>query len=115
GERALVCAGWADFSDAPHFDHVKVVSEVNYAAVFPASRAVVYHGGSGTTAAVLRAGVPALVLWTAGDQPHWGAQLKRLKVGTARRFSATTQESLVADLRTILAPEYAARARELAA
>lgn len=115
GERALVCAGWADFSDVPHFDHVKVVSAVNYARVFPASRAVVYHGGSGTGAAALRAGVPALILWTAGDQPHWGAQLKRLKVGTARRFSATTQESLVADLRKILVPEYAARARELAA
>ena len=32
GERALVCAGWSDFSNAPHFEHVKVVSAVNYAA-----------------------------------------------------------------------------------
>lgn len=40
--------------------------------------------------------------------------MKRLKVGTARRFSTTTGESLVADLRRILSPEYAARARELA-
>ncbi|WP_082975821.1 glycosyltransferase, partial [Mycobacterium sp. E2238] len=24
GERALVCSGWSDFSDVPHFDHVKV-------------------------------------------------------------------------------------------
>lgn len=115
GERALVCAGWADFSDVPQFDHVKVVSAVNYATVFPKSRAVVHHGGSGTTAAALRAGVPALILWTAGDQPHWGAQLKRLKVGTTRRFSSTTPETLVEDLRKILAPEYAAHARDLAA
>lgn len=115
GERALVCAGWADFSDVPEFEHVKVVSAVNYAMAFPACRAVVHHGGSGTTAAALRAGVPALILWTAGDQPHWGAQLKRLKVGTTRRFSSTTPESLVADLRQILAPEYAIRAREVAA
>jgi len=35
-------------------------------------------------------------------------------VGTARRFSTTTRETLVADLRTILAPQYAARAREVA-
>jgi UDP:flavonoid glycosyltransferase YjiC (YdhE family) len=40
--------------------------------------------------------------------------VRRLKVGTARRFSATTRESLVADLRRILAPEYAARARDFA-
>jgi UDP:flavonoid glycosyltransferase YjiC (YdhE family) len=31
--------------------------------------------------------------------------VKRLKVGSARRFSATTRESLVADLRSILAPQ----------
>ena len=35
-------------------------------------------------------------------------------MGTARRFSSNTRESLVADLRTILAPQYVARARELA-
>ena len=114
GERALVCFGGTDFSHLPHFDHVKVVGPVNYAATFPACRAVVHHGGSGTTAASLRAGIPTLILWSSADQPYWGNQLKRLKVGTARRFSTTTRQSLVADLRRILAPQYAIRARELA-
>lgn len=115
GERALICFGGSDFSDVPHFNHVKVASAVNYATVFPACRAVVHHGGSGTTAASLRAGIPTLILWSSSDQPYWGAQIKRLKVGTARRFSATTRKSLAADMRRVLAPEYAARARELAA
>jgi UDP:flavonoid glycosyltransferase YjiC (YdhE family) len=114
GERALVCAGWSDFSDVPRFDHVKVVGLANYAATFPACRAVVHHGGAGTTAAGLRAGVPTLSLWTGPDQAIWGAQVKRLKVGTARRFWTTTRESLVADLRRILAPQYVTRAREIA-
>ena len=114
GERALVCAGWSDFSDVPHFEHVKVVGAVNFAAIFPACRAVVHHGGAGTTAAGLRAGVPTLILSMADVQPIWGAAVKRLKVGTARRFSTTTEKSLVADLRTILAPQYVARAREIA-
>ena len=114
GERALVCAAGTDFSHVPHFDHVKVVGAVNFAATFPACRAVVHHGGAGTTAAGLRAGVPTLILWTLPDQLIWGAQVKRLKVGTARRFSTTTRESLVADLRRILAPQYVTRAREIA-
>jgi UDP:flavonoid glycosyltransferase YjiC (YdhE family) len=114
GERALVCSAGTDFSDVPHFEHVKVVSTMNYAAAFPACRAVVHHGGLGTTAAGLRAGVPTLILSTDLDQTLWGARVKRLKVGTARRFSATSQKSLVADLRTILAPQYVARAREIA-
>ena len=58
GERALVCSGLCDFSHVPHFEHVKVVGAVNYAAIFPACRAVVHHGGAGTLAAILRAGVP---------------------------------------------------------
>jgi UDP:flavonoid glycosyltransferase YjiC (YdhE family) len=114
GQRALVCSGWTDFSCRSHFDHVKVMDAVNHATVFPACRAVVHHGGSGTTGAGLRAGVPALILWTAVDQPLFAAQVKRLKVGFGRRFSTTTEESLITDLRRILAPEYATRARELA-
>ncbi|MDV3130409.1 glycosyltransferase [Mycobacterium sp. 21AC1] len=114
GERALICAAGTDFGDVPCGDHVKVVGAVNYAATFPACRAVVHHGGSGTTAASLRAGIPTLVLWTAGDQPLWGAQIKRLNIGASRRFSMTTCETLVADLRRILAPDYAIRAREIA-
>jgi UDP:flavonoid glycosyltransferase YjiC (YdhE family) len=55
-----------------------------------------------------------LILWSSADQPYWGNQVKRLKVGTARRFSRTTEKSLVSDLREILAREYAIRARELA-
>ena len=115
GERALVCAAATDFSNVPNFDHVKVVGTMNYATVFPACRAVVHHGGAGTTAAGLRAGVPTLILWMADVQVVWGAAVKRLKVGTARRFSTATEKSLVADLRTILASEYATRAREVAA
>lgn len=115
GERALVVAGATDFGAGPHPDHVKVVSTVNYATIFPACRAVVHHGGAGTSAAGLRAGVPTLILWTMPDQPMWGAQLKRLKVGAARRLSTTTTETLTADLRTILAPDYAVRARKIAA
>ena len=115
GERALIGAGWSDFSNVPHFDHVKVVGEMNYATIFPACRALVHHGGAGTTAAGLRAGVPALILWMADVQFMWGAALKALKVGTARRFSSTNETSLVADLRRILAPQYVARARELGA
>jgi UDP:flavonoid glycosyltransferase YjiC (YdhE family) len=114
GERALVGAGSSDFSNVPHFEHVRVVGVVNYATIFPVCRAVVHHGGAGTLAAGLRAGVPQLILWTLPDQPFFTAQLKRLKVGSGRRFSTTNEKSLVKDLRRILAPQNLTRAREIA-
>jgi UDP:flavonoid glycosyltransferase YjiC (YdhE family) len=115
GERALICSGANDVAHAPHFDNVKVVGAVNHAAIFPSCRAVVHHGGAGTTAAGMRAGIPTLVLWFWFDQPMWAAAVERLKVGSARQFSASTLDSLVADLRSILTPQCVTRAREVAA
>ena len=116
GERALIWSGENDFTDIPHADHVKVVDTVGLAAVFPACRAIVHHGGAGTTAASLRAGIPTLILFAVWlDQPIWAAAVEQLKVGSAQSFSAATQESLVADLGSILAPQYLTRAREVAA
>ena len=114
GERALLCAGGSDFTHVRHFENVKVVAVMNYSTVFPACKAIVHHGGAGTTAASLRAGVPTLVLSTDLDQTLWGARVKRLKVGTARRFSATTVKTLVADLRSVLDPRCVSRAHEVA-
>jgi vancomycin aglycone glucosyltransferase len=114
GERVLICPGPNDFSHVEHFDHVKVVPAINHAAVFPACRAVVHHGGAGTTAAALRSGIPTLILWSWLDQPLWASGVEQLKVGLARRFSDSTAEALEADLRCVLTPQYAARAREVA-
>jgi UDP:flavonoid glycosyltransferase YjiC (YdhE family) len=114
GERALICAGAHDIDDDLRSDRVMIANAMNHAAIFPMCRAVVHHGGAGTTAAGMRAGVPTLVLWVTADQPIWAAQVKRLKVGSARRFSGTAKESLVAELRRILTPQYLARAREVA-
>jgi UDP:flavonoid glycosyltransferase YjiC (YdhE family) len=43
--------------------------------------AVVHHGGAGTTAASLKAGVPVIVTPFFGDQPFWAQQVHRLGVG----------------------------------
>jgi vancomycin aglycone glucosyltransferase len=115
GERALICTGPNDCTQIPHSAYLKIVEAVNHAAVLPACRAVVHHGGAGTTAAGLRAGVPALVLWTALDQPIWAGVIEHLKVGAARGFLVSNQASLVSDLRSILSPQCVTRARQVAA
>ena len=114
GERALIYSGTDAAEPIPHPDHVKLVGQVNYTTILPACRAAVHHGGAGTTAASLRAGLPTLILWDVADQILWATQVKELKVGSAKRLSNITRRSLVTQLRKILAPDYVARARELA-
>ncbi len=115
GERALISSGVWKLDDMPHVDHVKLVGAVNHATVFPTCRAVVHHGGAGTTAAGARAGVPTLVLWVSADQPFWARQVKKLKIGTSQRFTRVNRASLTEALRTVLDPAVAGRARDFAA
>jgi UDP:flavonoid glycosyltransferase YjiC (YdhE family) len=114
GERALISSGVWDLTGVPQAEHVRIVGSVNHAQVFPRCRAIVHHGGSGTTAASLRSGVPTLVLWVGADQPVWAAAVKRLGAGTSRRFSSTGHKALRQALREVLTPECAARARQIA-
>jgi UDP:flavonoid glycosyltransferase YjiC (YdhE family) len=113
-ERLLICSGPNDLSEFDHFDHVKVVGAVNHAAVLPGCRAAVHHGGAGTNAAAMRAGVPSLVLCLWLDQPVWGAGVAQLKIGSAQHFSDVTQQSLTDQLKLILMPDYQTRARNIA-
>lgn len=117
GERALVCAGSSGFSTGSQdAENIKLVDKMNHSKIFPACRAVVHHGGAGTMAAVLRAGVPHLVLWSAPERFANGIVVTRLKVGISRRFSGgLTAAILTNELRQVLAPYYRSRAREVAA
>jgi UDP:flavonoid glycosyltransferase YjiC (YdhE family) len=115
GQRALISAGVWDLGDLTVGDHVKLVGPVNHAAVFPLCRVLVHHGGAGTTAAGVRSGVPAVVLWVAADQPIWAGQIKRLKLGASHRFSSITEGVLRKALQNALQPDYRDRARVAAA
>ncbi|WJK38292.1 glycosyltransferase [Solwaraspora sp. WMMA2056] len=114
GVRAIVQAGWGDLRIDG--DDVLGIGEVPHDWLLPQVAAVVHHAGAGTTAAGLRAGVPAVTVPLIADQPFWAARLARLGVGAAplpgRRLTAG---ALAAAVRTVLdQPEYAERARRLA-
>ncbi len=112
--RLLICTGPNDLSEFDHHEHVKFVDAVSHAAVLPGCEAAVHHGGAGTTAAVMRAGVPSLILWLWLDQPVWAAGVQELKIGVGQRFSEINPQSLFAGLKSILTLDCLARARNIA-
>ncbi|WP_312896753.1 glycosyltransferase [Nonomuraea endophytica] len=62
-------------------EEVLPVGEVAHEALFARVRAVVHHGGAGTTGAALRAGVPSVVCPFFSDQPFWGLRVAALGAG----------------------------------
>jgi UDP:flavonoid glycosyltransferase YjiC (YdhE family) len=114
GVRALVGAGWSDVAAGASEDgQVRVVAELDHEAVLPLCRAAVHHGGAGTTASTLRAGLPTVICSIFADQPFWGAQLRRLGVGTTLKFTDLTELTLLDALAPVLTDDYRRRAIDL--
>jgi UDP:flavonoid glycosyltransferase YjiC (YdhE family) len=92
-----------------HFDYVP------FSRLLPRSAALVHHGGIGTTAQALAAGIPQLVMPMSHDQPDNAARVERLGVGLSlapRRFQGP---AVAAALERLLhTPEVGARCRAVA-
>jgi len=81
GQRAVVHAGWGGLGKENLGPDVFVVESIPHAWLFDRVAAVVHHGGAGTTAAGIRAGVPSIVVPFHGDQPFWGQLVFQLGLG----------------------------------
>ncbi|MEN8171947.1 MAG: glycosyltransferase [Chloroflexota bacterium] len=81
GERAVVNTGWGDLVNIDLPDHVFKIEYAPFDWLFPRMKAVVHHGGSGTTAAGLRSGVPSLIIPFLFDQFFWADRIIKLGAG----------------------------------
>ena len=81
GQRGLLLTGWGGLRAELVPDNVFVLDSAPHSWLFPRMAAVVHHGGAGTTAEGLRAGVPSVIVPFVLDQPFWGARIKALGLG----------------------------------
>ena len=81
GQRGILATGWGGIGDTDLPETVFRVGDVPHEWLFERVWAAVHHGGAGTTAASLRAGVPTVVVPFFADQPFWGRRVAELGVG----------------------------------
>jgi UDP:flavonoid glycosyltransferase YjiC (YdhE family) len=81
GQRGLLLTGWGGMRALSAPDSVLVMGSAPHSWVFPRMAAVVHHGGAGTTAEGLRAGIPSVIVPFIVDQPFWGSRVRALGVG----------------------------------
>ena len=92
-QRGILSSGWGELGSGTLPSSVCAVRDIPHEWLFPRMRAIVHHGGAGTTGAALRSGVPSVVTPLGFDQPYWGRRVVALGVGpepvSRRRLTAS--------------------------
>lgn len=81
GQRGVLLKGWGAVAQMPASASVFYAEDVPHSWLFPYMAAVVHHGGAGTTAAGLRAGVPSIITPFLLDQYSWADCVVKSGVG----------------------------------
>lgn len=102
GQRGLLLSGWSGLGGVELPSTILRCTEIPHDWLFAHVAAVVHHGGAGTTAATLRAGIPTVIVPHMADQPFWGQRVAALGVGpkpiprnrlTSERLAAALQQA----------------------
>jgi rhamnosyltransferase subunit B len=115
GRRGLLVTRYPDQLPATLPDGVMHCPYIPFSQLLPRSAALVHHGGIGTTAQALAAGVPQLVMPMSHDQPDNAARVVRLGVARSlppHRFKAPAVARLLDEL--VNSATLAERCREVA-
>jgi len=75
--------------------NVFVIESAPHEWLFPQVAAVIHHGGAGTVAAALRAGVPQMIFPFFGDQFFWAQRVLALGVGLVNFHSKSVTSAKV--------------------
>lgn len=117
GQRLLLSKGWGGMGADEHQtpDGVFLLGNVPHDWLFNHVSCVVHHGGAGTTAAGITAGLPTVVVPFFGDQPFWGATVARAGAGpNPIPHRQLTAGKLADAINFCLRPKTLQRAKELA-
>lgn len=111
--KLIVQRGWAQFPALAEDGHIKVIGKVSHDQLFRHAAAVVHHGGAGTTASVLHAGKPQIVVPHIGDQTFFGREVERLGCGFRSSKTHWPEQLYPAVERLLSTASYAQNAQEV--
>lgn len=114
GQRGILATGWSGMSKIDNTNELFLLESVPHSWLFPRMAAVVHHGGAGSTAAGLRAGVPSVIIPHSLDHFAWGRRVYELGVGSKPiPRKSLTAEKLAEAIQVVATKELKEAAKEL--
>lgn len=115
GQRGVLATGWSGMSKMDNLPaDIFILESAPHSWLFPRMAAVVHHGGAGTTAVGLRAGVPSVIVPHSNDQFAWGRRIWELGVGAKPiPRKKLTSEKLTDAIQFALSEKIKSAAKEL--
>jgi sterol 3beta-glucosyltransferase len=112
GQRGILLTGWGGRKQTQNHPDVLYLEDVPHDWLFPRCITVVHHGGAGTTAAGLRAGIPNIVIPHGIDQLFWGRRNAAIGAGPAPiNLGKLSVETLASAITQVKDPELHARVK----
>ena len=90
--KIVIQSGWAGLTIERPGGNMLCVDQVSHDQLFRHASMVIHHGGAGTTASVLHAGVPQIIIPHIGDQWFFAHEIKRLGAGVEVRRARWPEE-----------------------
>lgn len=100
---AIINTSWGGLEETDKCpDNIYFVNNIPYDWIFPKMKAIIHHGGSGTTHAALKYACPSLIIPHILDQFFWNKIIKQLHLGPEgipiKKFDEKNFESKLLDL-----------------
>ncbi len=81
GRRLVVGRAWHPPSSYEQDKDIFMIGKYAHSDLFPRMRAVIHHGGAGTTATAALCGTPQIIVPHMLDQFYWGKQIEQRQLG----------------------------------
>jgi len=111
--RVVFMMGWSAVKEFDPHPNLFIIKSIDHNYLLPKCKFAICHGGIGTVAAILRAGIPMIILSILADQPYNGKMIEDKKAGIHIPFNKLTLKKLLVAIEQCQRQEFIENAKRL--
>ena len=111
--RVVFMMGWSAVKEFDPHPNLFIIKSIDHNYLLPKCKFAICHGGIGTVAAILRAGIPMIILSILADQTYNGKMIEDKKAGIHIPLNKLTLKKLLVAIEQCQTQEFIENAKRL--